>query len=228
MSNAKQGSRIVLRIDGYYLYSVGASIHPLRDIVATAKFTDVLWPLLIADGALEPFINQSVYSIKTSRAAGLALLTTVRRLKEVAEDEANNSEEIGVYNIYELSSRLTAFETLVAAELGLSAIYLVLKKRGYDTTDLINYGALLFPGDLIVKVPNTKLDVEQGARCLAFELPTAAGFHFHRANESVLHKYYDAVTQGKPRPTGRNIGAFLAELNKYNVGDPLVKASLHL
>src|SRR5262249_2774114 len=99
-------------------------------------------------------------------------------------------------------------------------------KRGYDTADLIERGTVLFPDDLVPKVPSAQLDVEQGARCLAFELPTAAGFHFHRANESVLHVYYDAVTCGKPRPSGRNIGDYLAELKKHNAGDPIVWSCL--
>jgi hypothetical protein len=93
----------------------------------------------------------------------------------------------------------------------------LLRKRGYDTTDLIERGAVLFPDDL---------DIEQGARCLAFELPTAAGFHFHRANESVLHRYYDAVTNGKPRLSGWNIGEYLAAFKAHQVGDPLVLSAL--
>jgi hypothetical protein len=225
-SDLTTGDNLVLRIDGYYLYSVGSSIHPLAEINKNTKFGDILFPLLIADGTLEPFLQRSVFKIKTSLATGINLLTTIRTLKESAEDSNKSNEEIGVYNAYLLSKELSAFETLLAAELGLTDIYLVSKKRGYDTSDLINNGTVLFPDDLLLKVPDSKLDIEQGARCLAFELPTASGFHFHRANESVLHRYYDAVTGGKPRPAGRSIGDYLAELKKYGVGEAIVLSSL--
>jgi len=46
------------------------------------------------------------------------------------------------------------------------------------------------------------------------------------ANESILHRYYDAVTAGKARPSGRNIGDYLAELRKYSAGDPKVLSAL--
>jgi hypothetical protein len=66
----------------------------------------------------------------------------------------------------------------------------------------------------------------RSGKCIAFELPTAAGFHLHRANESILHRYYDAVTGGNPRPTGRNIGDYLAKLREYNVGDARLLTAL--
>src|SRR5207237_4692263 len=98
------------------------------------------------------------------------------------------------------------FEHVLGAEFGLMNMYLIQKIRGFTTTDLIVNGAVLFPEDLLFKVPEAELDITSATRCIAFELPTAAGFHLHRANESVLHRYYDAASSGAPRLGGRNIG----------------------
>ena len=48
----------------------------------------------------------------------------------------------------------------------------------------------------------------------------------HRANEAVLRRYYDAVTNGADRPKGRSIHAYLSSMKDKNVGDPKVISSL--
>lgn len=69
-------------------------------------------------------------------------------------------------------------------------------------------------------------DLQQATKCIAFEVSTAAGFHLHRANEAVLRKYWDAVTNGATRPATRNMGDYLAAMDKKKVGDEKVKAAL--
>lgn len=218
------------RIDGYYLYSVGAALHPLSTIRYDTKFQDAFLPCFVAEGALEPFLFRSVFKLKTSLQKGGELLAAIKTLREAAGiaigKEEEKEKQIEWLRAYNVSNGITQFETVLAAELGLSDIYLVSKKRGYDTSDLITNGIVLFPSELVPKVPEAELDINQGARCLAFELPTAAGFHFHRANESVLHKYYDAVTKGKPRPAGRNIGDYLGALKSHRAGEPAVLSAL--
>src|SRR5262249_26090162 len=61
-------------------------------------------------------------------------------------------------------------------------------------------GSVAFPTDMGTKVPASIADAQQAMKCIVFELPTAAGFHLHRANESVLRCYWDAVTKGQPPP----------------------------
>ena len=105
-------------------------------------------------------------------------------------------------------------------------LYLVGKKGGYNVPALIDDGALFFPAELAQKVPKAISDIKQGARCIAFELPTAAGYHFHRANEAVLRKYWDAVTGGAPRPSTPSAGIYVKQMRDKKLGDPLVLASL--
>jgi hypothetical protein len=101
------------------------------------------------------------------------------------------------------------------AELAVLPLYGVTRKAGFDLPTLIENGAA-----------EALPDLEQATRCIAFELFTAAGFHLHRANEAVLRRYWDAVTNGATRPASRNMGDYLNELNKLNAGDAKVKAAL--
>jgi hypothetical protein len=212
----------MLRIDGFYLYQTGYSIHPLADIQPGKKVSESIVPLFVAENALEALLARSVFSLKTCWTSGQKLLEAIRKLTADPERET----PLDHYEVYGLTGGVAEFEHILNAELGQANIYLVSKKRGYDTSDLILNGIVLFPGDLPTKVSEAVPDVMEGVRCLAFELPTAAGFHLHRANESVLHRYYDAVTNGAARPAGRNIGDYLSALREKKVGEEKVLSAL--
>lgn len=222
------------RVDGNYLYMVGAQIHPLStfsgysaDPTRTGTtMAEAHFPILVAEGALEPLMTRSVFRLKTSQQAAYALLTAIRNARQSVEAEQDKSKPLGFYEIYMITSALTTFEAVLAAELALLPLYVVTQKAGFDTSILIDNGVLCFPSDIVAKVPEALFDLTQGTKCIAFEVPTAAGFHLHRANESVLHKYWDSVTNGAPRPTSRNMGDFLVEMDKKKVGDQKVKAAL--
>jgi hypothetical protein len=112
------------------------------------------------------------------------------------------------------------------AELAVLPLYGVTRKAGSALPTLIENGAACFPTEIRSKAPEALPDLEQATRCIAFELFTAAGFHLDRANEAVLRRYWDAVTNGATRPASRNMGDYLNELNKLNAGDAKVKAAL--
>jgi hypothetical protein len=222
------------RVDGNYLYTVGAQIHPIAMFSGYSNepgkpgttMAEAHFPLLIAEGAIDPLLSRSVFRLKTSVQAGHALLATIRRVVQEIQDEQDKSKTLGYYDIYLLTSQLTTFEAVLAAELALLPLYVVTQKAGFDTSILIDNGAQCFPAELMFKVPDAMPDLQQATKCIAFEVPTAAGFHLHRANEAVLRKYWDAVTDGAKRPKSRNMGDYLVEMDKRNVGNDKVKAAL--
>ena len=63
-------------------------------------------------------------------------------------------------------------------------------KGGYDVDILTLAPKNAFPPNLLQKVPEAKYDITECAKALAFELPTACGFHLMRIFEAVLKKYY--------------------------------------
>lgn len=229
----------MIRVDGFYLYQVGFQIHPLSEFrhadSAIGKATtleETRFPIYIAESALEALLSRSVFRLKTSNQPGQALLAAMRDLKGKLEaaDEQKDTEKLATnidwIDMYRITSALTAFEAVLGAELSLLHLYVVAQKAGFDTSVLIDAGAHCFPADLLFKVPEALADLEQATKCLAFEVFTAAGFHLHRANESVLHRYWDAVTNNAPRPASRNMGDYLNGMNQRKVGDEKVKAAI--
>ncbi|HTF14207.1 MAG TPA: hypothetical protein VK643_06025 [Burkholderiales bacterium] len=217
----------VIRIDGNFLYQVGAEIRPLLGIAQSWTKGDVLGHLWSAERWLDLLLNRSVYRLQTSWPSGTELLVTVKRLaREYMKPEANFAEQISWIDHHNITSQAKTFETVLSAELQFSQLYLVQPKGGFDLMQLTENGTAIFPPDLVAKVPETIADAKEAARCIAFELPTAAAFHLHRLQELVLRRYYDVVTGGKPRPEKRNIGAYIDALKGHGFKDQKVFGAL--
>ena len=50
----------------------------------------------------------------------------------------------------------------------------------------------------------------------ALKLPTSAGFNLLRSVEGAIHQYYDVVSKGAARPSIRNMGNYIAALEKVS------------
>lgn len=214
----------VLPISLPYIYKMAHVLKPLGSIQDDTTISSNLYTLYTAAGELNKFLFNSIYTdaIRAARAPGVELLSIIQKLTEAENHERN----ISVYEIYMLGSALQQFETVLIAELNVGHAFWVTKKRGYDTYDLINQAEVIFPQELIAKVPESIADIRESGRCIAFELGTAAGFHTMRALEIVLRRYFDVVTNGAPRPKTNNMGDYLSELDRLAVGDVKTKAAL--
>ncbi len=78
----------------------------------------------------------------------------------------------------------------------------------------------------IEQLPDSCLkDIKEAGRCLAFDLPTACGFHIFRALETVILMYFPALRINLPSKKLRNLGVFIALLEGRDIkkkGRPIV------
>lgn len=91
-------------------------------------------------------------------------------------------------------------------------IYSVPHRCAYSTTILIERGKDLLPESVKDSIDTySQNEISEAAKCIAFGLPTAAGFHLARGVESVLRRYYDVLSGGAPRPrlpNGNDVAMF--------------------
>lgn len=217
------------RTDGQYLYTVGHQVHAVGTIKNGETYGSILGRVWTAQTALEQFLNGSIYQLRYCFANGQNLLLWIKHIANKAFSTSDlTNDTIEDADLNHLKAALVLFENNLASEFAQMDSYLVAKKGGYDTRDLIDNGAALFQASLARKVPGAIRDIKQATRCIAFELPTAAGFHLHRANESVLHAYFDAVrgTINHPKDGNRNMGNYIALMDQNGLGDERVRAAL--
>jgi len=170
--------------------------------------------MYVASSELDRFLNESVYSVvlRTCKQDGNALIAKLKELATEAEGVEDRNTQIGPWNAYQIGNLRQAFSAVMNAEFQHMPMFMVTPKKGYDVMALIYTGSASFPNDLARKVPESIVDIEKGTQCVAFEFWTAAAFHFHRATESVLRKYWEAVRPGKNHPGNKTIGDYLTAL----------------
>lgn len=216
------------RIDAGYLYEVGDAIRAvgrfkLREVPAYEMWT----PLLECRGKLTQFLQSSVYSQSVRgvmHAYGNAFVAAIDDLINRIVDQ--KLEVVSSLDQSILQQAYQRFEPAFQAELSSQVTFLVMPKGAYDVLALIENGSTLFPASLAYRAPEASLDVSEGAKALAFELWSAAAFHFHRANEAVLRRYFDLHMGEGQRPKSETMGTLLRAMEKAGKGTPQVIVAL--
>lgn len=217
------------KVDPAFLFESGDAARSFRRIDLGQERIDIWLGLNQGVNAVNSCVYQSIYR----EHFHAPLFNAAARLIELAEGyqaklypKEGEGGELAAWEINSLNSAYTKFETILISELQSLSSYIVTKKGGFDIEAMVDAGKVFFSTDLEAKVPSAIPDLEQAMRCIAFEVPTAAGFHLHRANESVLRAYWDHVTGGEKRPKQNNMGVYLSELEKLDKGNKSVRAHL--
>ena len=175
-----------------------------------------MWALDSARSWLEWFLADKIIPITVCKADGRKLLNAINVV--IPKDLMKNppaDRNITWMEAYQIRDGLKTFETVLAAELQNSATYFVSKKSIYETADLIERAENVLPTNIRAHLTKEILfDIKEAGKCIAFNLPTAAGFHTMRAVEPVLVDWYKVVVGHDP--TTRNWGHYIEELKKAN------------
>ena len=217
------------QVDPAFLFETGDAARSVRRIREGQERFDTWLNLSATIDAVNSCVFQSIYHEHFHQpllnAAAKVTETAQRYMSKIAPQEGEG-EELGSWEINFIQNVYTKFETILISELQSISSYIVTRKAGFDIASMVDAGKVFFSTELEVKVPSAIPDLEQAMRCIAFEVPTAAGFHLHRANESVLRIYWDNVTNGAKRPKEHSMGVYLGELNKLDKGNKSVRAHL--
>ena len=216
------------KIDPGYLYETGASIRPLVR-VGEAWGVETAAILTNARDAIYLAIypeNLYAAALKQARALGDNLLAILNRVIARIDDQSNPWD--GTLTDQEIRAIIGAyvvFEGAYTTELRNAAIYYIAPHSAFDIEELIQSGWKLFPQSLDHKVPEAMRDVNEGAKALAYQIWTASGYHFHRANEAVLRRYFDHVAGPRKRQPTWTMGTLCKKMRKWGVGKiPIIAA----
>ena len=217
----------MMPVNGSILYNLGADLQ-LLETLRPGRLIYNFDRLQNAQARLDHFLHSHVLKPTTSLEKGENLLAYIKALvaKGQKEQEGGPASNISDADVDHLVNKLREFTSAFTSEIAFTNLYVVFQKRGYNPTALLNNASVLFPDDLLKKVPKVTLDVQEVGRCIAFELPTAAGFHIHRVNETVVRSYYDVVTNNAQHPERQSMGNYLQALETQKRGAADVIASL--
>lgn len=208
---ADDGGWIALSVEGatmkklntYQFYSLATKIHPLVTLSPVdTEFSKLFVSIYNASTALRPYIGDKGMFPPSSRHAAIDLV----RLLDAAglEDWGKNpaafdmKKVVRSWEVAGIRSRASDLETVFANDLPGLDTYYVSRKGIYSTPDLIERAELAITDGLSREAcdgfpHNVIKDFNQAGRCLAFELPTAAGFHTMRSVEAHVRLYWNMV-----------------------------------
>ncbi|MDG4855401.1 hypothetical protein P9264_22975 [Mesorhizobium sp. WSM4982] len=203
-----------------YIYNLSASIEPVASLplFSPVPFKDVRYKFLAAHNAITELTTATLYAPYLRASALLA--DRVLTILKTHLDDQDAERVLPDFEVYWVKSQVEQYKTALLAEIGVLHAYFVVQKGAFDSWSLLMFGENLFPADLGSKVPEAIFDAKEAGKSLAYETPTAAGFHLFRVLECVLRRYYTHETDGKAQPKVRNIAVYVNAMQQAQKGDP--------
>lgn len=208
------------RINNYNFYLLAVNLHPITEINKDSikRLGDIVFEFLTAQKWLKSLRDGDLgIDAGVCRAPIDDLIKQISAFVPGGSQKPDFDREIDYYRdgIYRIVNGVHDLETVLSAELQACDTYYVSEKGIYRTAQLIDQAENVFSEGIRGKIPEQAIgDIRQAGRCLAFECPTAAGFHVLRAVEAVLRDYYQVVVGEAPTPKMSNWGAYITNLTK--------------
>lgn len=196
------------RVNQMRLYRLG-HLSRVRSLTASQDVDQGSNSLMIASLQLLAFttFEDNEKTVPAAVEKGKRLLVHLQKMLAADESLEQNTINYAV-------SLLDAFETTLEDDLERLPTYVVEPVGAYSFGQLINAAETVFPesmrksGDVPTHVI---LDFRSAGACLAFDLPTACGFHAFRATDAMLRKYCDHFG-AHPKGSGRDWGRYIDAL----------------
>ncbi|MBN9616251.1 MAG: hypothetical protein BGO25_18130 [Acidobacteriales bacterium 59-55] len=214
------------RINTSYFYRLAEKLIPLHGITTEMTLVGMYGELFQAEEALRIFAFNDTLPPITSYSSCSELLSA---LQEILKDAFRDQQKFTYAEVQALNKGLERFEISLQSDFGTRDTFIVSPKAAYSTTLLAERGETVLSDAVYALVPSIKQDMASGCRCLAFELSTAAAFHFFRAVEAMVRTYAEFVRQ-KPFTEAekkRGLGGYSNLLKQQNLGvDPRITTSI--
>lgn len=225
--------RVVKQFDVYQYYQLGTQMHELDVLRRDIGRREAMFTIFKARHALWIFRSEQQAILPLSLHAAGELINAFDRTskslfqdKEGKIDETKNWEEIlPSWWFGGIVQALETFQHVLAAETRQSATYFAPQVGIYEMSSLADQAWRHIPETHRQHLsPEAMQDFGLAGRCLAFGLPTAAGFHALRATESLLDDYYGRFA-GAEKKELKTWGDYISELKGLCKGKAVPKPS---
>ena len=219
----------MIQVNVYRLYKVGQMLHGIRELKDTEPRGGA-WKVLIETWAFLATFQSALEHAHMDRAkeAAQALMDTVSAAYHT--NTAETLDEPYEKEFYETVRRqLKSFDDAFQFEAERSNVFAVPKVGIYDTLALIERAEECIPKDIRARLSTQAIyDIRQAGKCLAFNIPTAAGMHILKAVESLIREYHSKLAGVVLPAKSRNWGAYIRDLSKHGADPQVVGYLQHI
>ena len=180
------------RINTAYFYRLAQKLVPLRSLEPnTGLYLNNNYTILSgARNDLHFFVTNTLIPPVTSYGNGNTLLALVAK---ICDEEYVAERTLEWFEVNAITEALDHFEISLQSDFASRETFIVSPKAAFSTTLLAESGHTVASENCLTLAPQIGKDLADGCRCLVFELPTAAAFHFFRAVEAMVKAYGEFV-----------------------------------
>lgn len=220
------------RINGFPFYLLGNNLGVLIDHLNNRQqytLKNLHLDSFYSIQSLEQFIQSSLI-LPLSKKAAQNIISTIKPIIDKNHIEAKGEDALSLEQKSGVLFAINHFQGLLFAELSDCDLYFISPKRAYQMQKLI-FSAEDVLSELSKKMlsQECKNEIQEAGRCIAFDLPTACGFHIFRAVETVVLMYFPAINVPVPtKPGEKNLGKYIDLLEKNGVDANIIGMLKHL
>ena len=157
--------------------------------------------------------------------SAMELMKAVQNILPMNQEFISESWRLSDYQLTRLREAATAFDTALSIQFDHLDTYRVMPKGTHDTRKLIEHPEMAFESNWKHVVQLAQDDWQSASRCLAFDLPTACGFHAIRAMEAQVLGY---LKLGSLTPKKRDLGHYVDLLRQAGAAPEAINLVDHL
>lgn len=210
------------KINLWSFYSLAVDIHPLTKITNTDTIGSVYQVLGDAEVGLALFYGEREEPLEICQSELKNLLDTIIFTGNYYKKDPD--KQLGFGLAARIVRHAKEFESALKKQFEFFDTYYVRRKGAFDTTALIDRAEeVILNRQVKNRLPEqTIYDLKQAGKCIAFEIPNAAGFHIIRAIEAVIRLYYEKEIGAIPKPKDRNWGAYIKNLRSAKANEKIL------
>jgi hypothetical protein len=219
-------------IDLPFFVELGARLEEASTIDPQARLFDAYFKVFPLRQTLERLSSGEHVQLSATTHDLTALQTAIDRFfRRHFQDEQGNwrsppEEARSQFELSSLVSSITQFRTVLIADLRTVASFRIIGAGIFDVNLLVNCAHKALPESTRSNLPVEALEeLDAAGKCLAFNLPTASGFHAMRAVERVMRTYLGHFFSQEEIKRWTNWGRYIQALEKAAATDKSPKPS---
>lgn len=186
---------------------------------------EVITILVPTGDALHRLINEKIAPLPMCTDSAIALMMAVQSILPMNQESISESWRLSEFELVRLREAATAFDTALNIQFDHLDTYRVMPKGTHDTRKLIEHSEMAFGSNWKHVVHLAQGDWQAASRCLAFDLPTACGFHAIRAMEAQVLGYLKLKNL---TPKKRDLGHYVELLKQAAAAPEAINLVDHL
>jgi hypothetical protein len=203
----------VERVREYYNFWLGTRLSRIAMLQAGMSRIEVFNVLYPVGSALDALVQEKFAPLPMCMDTGIELMKLIQGVLLVNPNKVLSGEDstwtMTDDTIARMRDAAGRFDTALAIQFDHLDTYRVMPKGTHDTRKLIELPELAFENLWKHLADLAQKDWAASSRCLAFDLPTACGFHCLRAMEATTVQYLKLKSVTAP---GRDLGQYVKTL----------------